>query len=380
MPNKTHRSDERSVQIGDYWLSRRPSSPNWYATHYDKLRRQTVRTSLGTEDIKEAELELAEYVVNNRNMIRERPDTVSIAEILVRYYNEEGRNKISATQNRIALAKWSDYFGDALISDLTPRKLEDFIRHLKTKNYAPDYISRTLAVGRRALNRAYQRQEIATVPFVPDVQNKGRRRERVMALEEAAAIFDNAQDHLFLFTMIAFNTLARPGAILDLTSEQINFKDRHIDLNPQGREQNKKFRPAVPISATLGPWLNNIPPGPIITYMGTPISSVRTAWRKMRDRLNLDPEIQPYTIRHTMATEMRRRGVPVWEVAGFLGHKTGSYGTTEIYAKYAPDYLSKAVEAIDAYFNDLQKITKRKLILDPERLRANCVSLAVGSN
>lgn len=49
---------------------------------------------------------------------------------------------------------------------------------------------------------------------------------------------------------------------------------------------------------------------------------------------------------------MRKRGVPVWEVAGFLGHSSG-YRTTERYAKYGPDHLGAAVRAIDAYFADL---------------------------
>ena len=54
-----------------------------------------------------------------------------------------------------------------------------------------------------------------------------------------------------------------------------------------------------------------------------------------------------------MATELRRRGVPAWEVEGMLGHKRP--GVTEIYAEFAPDYLSKGREAIDAYFADLGK-------------------------
>ena len=59
-----------------------------------------------------------------------------------------------------------------------------------------------------------------------------------------------------------------------------------------------------------------------------------------------------YTVRHTVATEMRRRGVPMWEAAGMLGHSTG-YRTTERYAKYGPDHLSEAIRAIDGYFADL---------------------------
>ena len=61
---------------------------------------------------------------------------------------------------------------------------------------------------------------------------------------------------------------------------------------------------------------------------------------------------------------MRKRGVPVWEVAGFLGHSSG-YKTTERYAKFGPDHLAGAVRALDAYFSYLG--------VGGPRLRASCV-------
>ena len=74
-----------------------------------------------------------------------------------------------------------------------------------------------------------------------------------------------------------------------------------------------------------------------------------------------------------MATELRRRGVSVWEVAGMLGHKTAGYRTTEIYAKYDPDYLGQAVKAIDAYFIELQNQASLPLIVKKDNLRAGSV-------
>lgn len=58
------------------------------------------------------------------------------------------------------------------------------------------------------------------------------------------------------------------------------------------------------------------------------------------------------TQRHTMATELRIRGVPVWEVAGWLGHSSG-YRTTERYAKGNPEALAGALRATETYFVDL---------------------------
>ncbi len=54
-----------------------------------------------------------------------------------------------------------------------------------------------------------------------------------------------------------------------------------------------------------------------------------------------------------MPTELRKRGVPPWEIAGFLGHSARDYATTEIYAEYAPEYLGAAGRAIETIFAEL---------------------------
>ena len=86
---------------------------------------------------------------------------------------------------------------------------------------------------------------------------------------------------------------------------------------------------------------------------------MKTGFRKLRARAGLSKDVVPYTIRHTMATELCKRGVAPWEVSGMLGHKSG--GTTERYAKYDPDYLSKAARVIDGYFQELQPMVNRPL-------------------
>ena len=76
----------------------------------------------------------------------------------------------------------------------------------------------------------------------------------------------------------------------------------------------------------------------------------------------LGKDVVPYTIRHTIATELRTRGVPEWECRGFMGHRSG--GVTERYAKFQPDHLGAAVKAIDAYCADLSAKTDTPIVLD----------------
>ena len=63
-----------------------------------------------------------------------------------------------------------------------------------------------------------------------------------------------------------------------------------------------------------------------------------------------------------------------------LGHKTGGYRTTEIYAKFAPDYLGQEVKAIDQYFAEMTARLTLKGLEHTEVLRASSVLAVAGSD
>ena len=324
--------------------------------------RQTRRASLGTTDLREAELKLAAWVTKHQHLREEYPEDLPLETALVRYFEKQAMGSASETQVRIALRFWSEYFAGNVISELRPERIEAFTEWLQGKGYSNDYINRTLAAGRAALNRAVKRQEVRTVPFIPALESSPPRDVRI-SLDDAAALFDKCEEpHILMFLMLAFNTLSRPVALLELDKSQIDFENRLIELNPVGHKQTKKYRPTVPITDTLLPWLEKAEPGPLVAYWGRSVKSVRRGFNAVRDAVGLAKEVSPYAIRHTMAIELRKRGVPPWEVQGLLGHKTGGYRTTEIYAKYDPDYLGKASAAIDDVMKEILARVKRPLV------------------
>ena len=72
-------------------------------------------------------------------------------------------------------------------------------------------------------------------------------------------------------------------------------------------------------------------------------------WDLLREEAGLDERVTPYSIRHGMAREMRKRKVPKEQISIFLGHlPKDSDATTSIYAPYEPEYCSEAVAAIES--------------------------------
>ena len=344
---------ERLGQIGDFWLSKRPGSGQWCRTWYEGTSRQTRRASLGTDDLEAAKLALYAWYTRHGKLKGIDPTDAPLELILARYYEQHAKQQVSADTARAALLHWSDYFAGALVSEVTIARQEGFIASLQAKGLADGTIKRILTVGKAALARAHRRGEIASAPYVM-LWHDGPARDRILDQEESRALWRAADvDHERMFLALAFNTLARPEAILDLRREFADLQGRTLDQNPPGRKQTKKRRPVVPITDTLLPWLQNAPGGPLVTWRGVPIRSFKSAWRGLRRRAGVGQEVVSKTIRYTMATELRRRGVPEAEIQGMLGHRAFK-GPTEVYARFRPDYLGHAARAIDDYMGALR--------------------------
>jgi integrase len=346
-------------RIGRWFLDRRPNSPNWCACWFDAETRQTRRASLGTSDFETAKIRLAEHAIKRQTLKDAQPDVVLLETVLIRYYDQHAKRLPSAEQARHALVCWSDHFPGALVSELSPQRQEAFVAELQSRGHKASYISRILSVGRAALRWAWKRQELVSVPFITDVKrdpDEEAERFRELSKEEVARLLAATArvPHLLHFCLISLNTLARPDAVLDLGPAQVDMKRRQISLNPKGRRQTKKYRPVVPISNTLLRWLEDCEDERYVVYHGKPVASVKKSFAKAVTEAELT-KVTPYCLRHTMGAELRARDVPEWEVMGIMGHKSKTASTTERYARFRPDYLGQAAQAIDGYFHELRE-------------------------
>ncbi len=71
-----------------------------------------------------------------------------------------------------------------------------------------------------------------------------------------------------------------------------------------------------------------------------------TLWKTIKKRTSMkdDPTVTPHVLRHTCASWLVQRGVPLYTVSKWLGHT--SIKTTERYAHLAPDQFAKAAELL----------------------------------
>ncbi len=370
--------------VGDFWLTRRGHSPRYYIAWHDKRSGGRRSKSTGTCDFQQAQQILLDHALKHTRIRDVDPSDLRLETVWLRYYDGHAKDIASEEAARIALAYFTDFFAGDTISELTPERQEEFHAHLRKLGLSEGYISRILSVGRAALNWAWKRGMVRSVPFVADVQTSEDRRQapprgRPLTLEELGRLFDAATSaHLLMFLRIALNTLSRPGAILDLRRPQVDFDNRLVDLNPEGRRQTKKYRPIVPLTDSLLPFLRAAPDlyekrrnGRIlgcwplehfVTCYGKPLASIKKAWCTARKDAKLDKAVTPYSIRHTLGRELRRRRVPAAEISILLGHMPVDVKRTDLtYSPFDPDYCQATKKAIEAVCDDLQRHTARRV-------------------
>lgn len=151
--------------------------------------------------------------------------------------------------------------------------------------------------------------------------------------------------HVRLFVILAFTTGARMSAILDLTWDRIGDT---IDFRPAGRDVTNKRRTVVPINERAREALLEARRAAItdyvIEYGGKPIKSVKTAIAAASRRSGV--KCSAHDFRRSAARWMVEAGVPMEEVAQFLGH-TSTRVTYMTYARFSPSYMAKAANALD---------------------------------
>jgi len=339
------RYKRRDYQVGEWWLGQREGSAAYYGIRYNATKQRNERVSLGTPELEVAKQKLTELHLRTRLVKDEQPDQASLADVLRRYWEQHGSKVRSAKSNGHCINVWLDYWQDGLVSDLSVKRQEDFHAWMRARGYSPAAMVRVLNIGKAALNRACKRDELAIAPHILTVSVSGTKpMGRPLELPELRCIYAHAVPHVRAFMLWALGTGARPEAILELHSRQVDFKYGLIHLNPPEREQvRKKYRPTIRLPDALWEPFE----GWAVAYDGNPVKSIKTGLWRACDR-GWVKRCSPYSFRHTAARWMRRGGVPPWEVAAQLGHSVGKeYAVTERYAFYSPDYLSGAVRALD---------------------------------
>jgi integrase len=175
-----------------------------------------------------------------------------------------------------------------------------------------------------------------------------RRDRHISRAEFEKFLAEIRADHARLYATLGIGTAGRPSAILQLKWQQIDLKRGIVHLNPEGRHQTAKGRATVPMTARVRSALEAAwearTTDHVVEHGGKAVASVKRAFELASERVGF--KVTPYTLRHSAAVWMAETGVPMEEIAAYLGH-SDARTTFRHYARFSPDYLRKAAIALD---------------------------------
>ncbi|WP_035198533.1 hypothetical protein [Agrobacterium tumefaciens] len=387
----------------EQWIGTEPGRAGFYRYWYDDGSRRVKRKALAALDLESAKEELIALLGAPLPSSRDQRE-VFLFDVLKHYQDNyaepKGYKQMAAVRRASALvyAAFRSFMGPPKVADLTRLNQRRIWSHMASDGglSAKSIMTYMISV-RAAVNYA----------AVPQLINVAGEEVEVQMLEAPIAIFCNQEEiaeHIggevskpreyiptypelgkwidaiegeddFRFVIIMLNTCARNEAIFDMDiSKQANFEFGTLDLNPAGRRQTKKRRPIIRMTTNLQAWFQHWGDDkPIRQYQDT-VEKRLNAMGKRGDEIDDDgnrvwtdlkmPEMTCYTLRHFMATNMRRASFPVSKEqrSKWLGHSVGEGSkTTDWYEKFDPDYLEEPMRATEEIIAKLQKHTKRKL-------------------
>jgi integrase len=359
------RRQTEGPRIGEFFLKERGGV--YQIAYYDPRARQTRCISTGTRSLSEAEIKLAEHALRKGAPVER--DDVLLADALSFYWLERGQNLASWETQRLAMRYAVEVWGNPMVSELTPLRQKDFVKHLRAKEITDHTILRLLGCIWTSLNYYHEEGRLKVVP--PRISNEKWNpvldsRKRVLSLGELAKLFNAAArlEHRWRYMLLAVATAARPEAILGLRPSEIDLEHGLLHLLPEGRAQNKKRRPSLPLCPTLkahmATWVAEDGTAPLCHYKGEEMTS-DTYFDALKAEAGV--ECYRYAIRHTLITWLVRKGVPIDEREIYIGHRLPGSATTEGYVHLDPQYLAKASAAVEELFQALAPLVTARALL-----------------
>lgn len=367
------REEKRLYTVGPFWLAEREQSPFLQIRWYDERAKVTRSKSSRCRTLDDAVPAILAHHEAWRAKQRQEPEDALAVGLFLQFWNERGKTRRNAatvaSSLRIFMAflDQDDVGMGVAVADLNKDLFQRFMAwRLTPHDYSIEWfgkvyahssdgvsgeaIQRNLDDVRAALNYAVGKQ-LPWAPKVPAVAQELRSpaRDITLTIGQLGAIVGYAAYDIealrWVLGMMA--TGARPDAVLKWNIAAQWKGEPNFDTHPYPDPRTKKRNAIVPIIPEFKPWLEAWKANP-----HKKVTSRKRWWRTMRAALDLPENIVPKTIRHTVATQLRSRGVPLDEISGLLGH-TGQHRITVGYAKYDPNHLPHVKQQLSAIWQEV---------------------------
>ena len=242
------------------------------------------------------------------------------------------------------------------LTSIQASDIADWRDRLVREGKSPATVNRYLATLRAILNRA--KLDWNALSVVPQVRllPLDNHKFRVISDQEETQIMQSSAPHLRNLILFLVDTGARLSEALDVTWDDIELSANHRGRVRLMRTKNGRPR-VVPLTARVGEMIESLRAGrnepgqpvflyqPSIAHPGVPYRNPFRAWKSALRRAEVDQNLRIHDLRHTFASRLASRGVPLYDVSKLLGHQ--SISMSQRYAHLSPTAFDAAIQQLE---------------------------------
>lgn len=347
--------------------------PNGYFYIHWTDRRVGKRESTGTKDETQARVTFGQWLLDNGQEASAGVH-LTLSDIWANYHKHHVLKKVANVYNAdLAWKQMEPFFGSLPATGLTQDAIDEYVKrrtagklgrkvlpHTVTKELSYIIAAVKLAASDRHRLIGPESARRISLPEQAPARDRWLRPDEIEKIKEAAVWYRRGgrMSRGERFIWLALETGARRQAILDLTWDRVDMQTGTIQYADKAKRATKKKRAAVPISAALRPFLEQAYAERINDYVLDNKADVWPSVQNIVVRAGLAGErepvktgqkpvktgIGPHTFRHTFATILARKKVPLYQIAAILGNSVQM--VQRVYGHYDKDDLQVAVDLI----------------------------------
>jgi len=345
----------------------------WYVYWSDG--RRSKRQSLGTKTETEAQTRFAQWILQglaNRDGDQPLSAEYTVEELWGVYDKRHVQVELMPAGRATVGYAWKNllpHFGPLRFEQVGQQAVDEYVDRRRADEAAPATIRREIATLLAGLRFCASKKggklisavDLDDIDLPPDSPPRDRwldEAELGRLIAAAASMRRGGRlSRAERFLWLAIFTTSRKQALLELTWDRVDFEANVIHLNVPGRRLTKKRRADVSIATALRPVLLRaygertgdlvLDHGADDLWASLQYIAIRAGFSTQTVARGASPKatgVSPHVLRHSGATLMARKGVPLFLVAKTLGD--GITTVERVYAKWAPGDPADSVDVI----------------------------------
>jgi len=245
------------------------------------------------------------------------------------------------------ISKWKklkEFFGEKTLYEITPREVAKFQQEMKAQGYSNGAINRYVAFLRHMITMAvkwgYLKEH--TLKGKIDMLREPKDKWTFLTREEFERLFENLSETYRDLCYFLVMTGARLGEALSLKWENIIWDVGVVYLPDSKANRERVIVLAGSVLELLKRRREKIKDDRVFPHSER---EFRRAFKRALEKAGLPRTIRIHDLRHTFASWLAMKGVPLQQIKDLLGHS--QITTTLRYSHLNPEVLRKAVSVLE---------------------------------